>query len=188
MRRTTLGVLVVFSILAAACTTFTLVKPEKVTIGDYYTIDSPISWSRLTEGKTQIWTVDGPLLQELRFVVGLEDGEGLIKSDDPKKKIPPFRSRMTPVEIMEMVEGVFAASEIRNITTRNLRPEKFGGIPGFRFELSYATKDGLEKEGFAVGAIKDKRLHLIIYRGAKLYYFPKHKGHAEKIVRSITML
>ena len=60
MRRTTLGVLVVLSILAAACTTFTLVKPEKVTIGDYYTIDSPISWSRLTEGKTQIWTVDGP--------------------------------------------------------------------------------------------------------------------------------
>ena len=86
MRRTTLGVLVVFSIFAAPCPTFTLVKPEKVTIGDYYTIDSPISWSRLTEGKTQIWTVDGPLLQELRFIVGLEDGEGLIKSDDPKRK------------------------------------------------------------------------------------------------------
>ena len=49
--------------LITACVQYSLVKAEKVAIGDLYTVDAQIAWNKKTEGKTEIWTVDGPLLQ-----------------------------------------------------------------------------------------------------------------------------
>jgi len=54
-------------------------------------------------------------------------------------------------------------------------------------EFLFTTEDGLLREGFTVGAKKDKKLYLIIYSGARLHYYPKNKGDAESIVQSIKM-
>ena len=173
------------------CTSFVLAPAGKVPIANTYTINSKTPWSRLIQGKTELWTIDGLPLHELRFITNLSDGDKLL-TGKAGKNIMPFQNTMTPIEVMEMVEGVFAASNIRNITTRNLRPYQFGSAEGFRFDFSFLSEDGLEKEGFAVGTIvgakKEKRLHLIFYRGTRLYYYGKHKGAAENIVNSITLL
>ena len=49
-------------------------------------------------------------------------------------------------------------------------------------EFLFTTEDGLLREGFTVGAKKDKKLYLIIYSGARLHYYPKNKGDEESIV------
>jgi hypothetical protein len=59
---------------------------------------------------------------------------------------------------------------------------------GFRFEFSYLSKQGLAIGGFAVGAIIDRRLYLIIYSGAREYYFPKHRDDVEQIVSSVRFI
>ena len=54
-------------------------------------------------------------------------------------------------------------------------------------EFLFTTEDGLLREEFTVSAKKDKKLHLIIYSGTRLHYYPKNKGDAESIVQSIKM-
>ncbi len=181
-----LAVLVAAAVLIAACAQYSLVKPQTVSIGGAYTVEPQISWNKATKGKAEIWTVDGPLLQELRFIKGLEDGDKLFRLEG-KKKMPTFDSDMTPLEIKELFEGSLARAEVGQVQTMNLRPVKFGTAGGFRFEFTYVTKDGLEIEGFVVGTVKDKKLYLIMYTGTRLYYYRKHKDDAERLVKSIRM-
>ncbi|MFB3151000.1 MAG: hypothetical protein ACE10M_10595 [Alphaproteobacteria bacterium] len=179
--------LFVLALLIAACVQYSLVKAEKVAIGDVYTVDAQIAWSKKTEGKTEIWTVDGPLLQELRFIKGIEDGDALFRGR-AGKKLPPFKSKMTAIEIKELFETSLAQIGVARLKTLNLRPESFGKVAGFRFEFTYALKNGLEKQGFALGAVIDEKLHMIIYSGTRLHYYPKHKDDVERLVRSIRMI
>ncbi len=180
-------VLIAAAALIAACAQYTLVKPERVSIGGAYTVESQIFWSKVTKGKTEIWTVDGPLLQELRFVKGLEEGGKLFRGKD-RDKMPPFNSKMTAIEIKEFFEASLAFVNVPQVKTANLRPENFGNVPGFRFEFTFATQDGLEKQGFVVGAVKDEKLYLIVYNGARLHYYGKHKEDVERLIHSIRLL
>ena len=179
--------LFILAFLIAACVQYSLLKPEKVAIGDVYTVDSQIAWNRMTEGKTEIWTVDGPLLQELRFIKGIEDGDALFRGG-AGKKLPPFKSKMTAIEIKELFETSLVQFGVARLKTLNLRPESFGKVAGFRFEFTYVLKNGLEKQGFALGAVIAELLHMIIYTGTRLHYYPKHKDDVERLVRSIRML
>ncbi|MCH7636032.1 MAG: hypothetical protein IIA36_15300, partial [Proteobacteria bacterium] len=43
--------LFVLALLIAACVQYSLVKAEKVAIGDVYTVDAQIAWNKKTEGK-----------------------------------------------------------------------------------------------------------------------------------------
>ena len=182
-----IAVLVAAAALIAACAQYTLVKPQRVSIGGAYTVEAQIFWSKVTEGKTEVWTVDGPLLQALRFVKGLEEGGKLFRGKN-RDKMPPFNSKMTAIEIKEFFEGSLALLGAAQVKTTNFRPENFGNVSGFRFDLAYATGDGLENQGFVVGAVKDKKLYLIIYAGTRLYHYGKHKEDVERLIRSIRML
>ena len=173
--------------LITACVQYSLVKAEKVAIGDLYTVDAQIAWNKKTEGKTEIWTVDGPLLQELRFIKGIEDGDALFRSR-AGQKLPPFKSKMTAIEIKELFETSLAQIGVARLKTLNLRPGRFGKVPGFRFEFIYVLRNGLEKQGFALGAVIDEKLHMIIYSGTRLHYYPKLKDEVERLVRSIRMI
>ncbi len=177
----------ILALLVAACARYSLVKPVKVLIGDVYSVDAQIAWNKKTEGKAEIWTVDGPLLQELRFIKGIEDGDALFRGGFGKK-FPPFKSKMTAIEIKELFEASLAQIGLARLKTLNLRPNDFGKVAGFRFEFTYVLKNGLEKQGFALGAVIDEKLHMIIYSGTRLHYYPKHKDEVERLIRSIRML
>ncbi len=175
------------ALLVTACVEYSLLKPDKVAIGDVYTVESQIAWNRMTQGKTEIWTVDGPLLQQLRFIKGVEDGDALFRGASGKK-LPPFKSKMTAIDIKELFETSLAQIGVARLETGKLRPKGFGKAQGFRFEFTYVLKNGLEKQGFALGAVIDEKLHMIIYSGARLHYYPKHKDDVERLVRSIRMI
>ena len=122
---------------------YILVEPQRTEIGNSYTVKSQIPWSQeevspsfvKRSGKVQIWTVDGPRLQEIRFVSVPLNG---------KIKLGPF-------------------------------------------EIDFVTEEGLEKSGFVVGSIIKEKLYLIIYSGARVHYFAKHKKHVEDIIESVQM-
>ena len=189
------------------CAYYTLVNPERHSIGSLYTVETQIVWSKATEGHVESWTVDGPILQAVRFVNGLNDGDSLLKIKSKDAKLPRFRAYMTPSDVLEFfvasVKSVGGGHEAEDIALGritglrtasinagtvkafNLRPTNFGTLLGFRFDLRFLSKEGLEREGMVVGVILNKQLYLIVYTGAREYYYPKYKEEVEYIVSSI---
>lgn len=175
------------AMILTGCAKYSLVKPERTAIGNLYTVEPQIAWnSESGAKKVEIWTADGPRLQRIHFVKGLEDDEVLFEGKDEEKR-PKFRKHMTPSEIMEFVVDSMTLVGLQKIEVTNLRPEKFGDVRGFRFEMSFLSEKGLEEQGFVIGAVVEEKLYLIMYSGAKEYYYPKHKHHVDRIIESIKM-
>ncbi len=137
--------------------------------------------------------MDGPGLQAIRFVKGLEDGDMLfarrrrtLSGED--RKLPRFRKTMTANEVMEFVVDSIARAGIVDVEAADLRPAPFGDLPGFRFDLTYRYQSGLDGRGLAVGAVADGRLYMILYTGVDMHYYPKYAPEVEHIVGSVRML
>jgi hypothetical protein len=182
-------VLLAVAVLAAACAKFSLVGPGRVEMDDAYTVDSRVAWNKTSDGKAQIWTVDGPQLQRLTFVNGLDDGDPLFEiKGDKAENMPRYDAAMTPLEVRELIEAGLRVSGANQLETHNFRPETFGSIPGYRFEFSFALESGLENEGTVIGAKMDGKLYLILYTGTRFYYYGKQKDDVERLIDSIRIL
>lgn len=179
-------VLTVVAGLLAGCARYTLVEPRPRTIADLYTVEPQTRWSALTDGKWEVWTVDGAGLEAIQFLTGLDDGEPLFRAADAQKRMK-FRKTMSPSELAELLVDGLTSIGVQSITVTNLRPQKFGSADGFRCELAFVTKNGLEKQGMAVGGTVNGRLYLVLYTGTKLHYYQAHRDNAERIMQSIRM-
>jgi hypothetical protein len=188
MTRGTRAALVLMAVagLLAGCARYTLVEPRPRTIADLYTVDPQTRWSSVTDGKWEVWTVDGPGLEAIQFLTGLADGEPLFRAADAQKRMT-FRTTMSPSELTELLVDGLTSTGAQNVTVTNLRPQKFGSADGFRCELTFMTKNGLAKQGLAAGGVVKDRLYLVLYTGAKLHYYEAHRDDAEKIVQSIRL-
>ena len=199
-RNTFLFVLV---LLISGCMHYTLVEPGKTDIGTRYSVHPQIAWNKSTYGKIEIWTIDGPTLDAIHFFKGIADGETLFPSarsqynNIQEERLPKFRKDMNPNEVLEFIVDSMITSGVQSpigpsmkgtdVQTLYLRPFSFGNQPGYRFEFSFISDNGLEYKGLAAGAIIDDKLHLICYTGTKEYYYFKHRPHAEEIISSIDM-
>jgi hypothetical protein len=189
MRR--IAIIAVLLATLAACTHYSLVEAKKHTIGGTYTVDAQIAWNKHAEGKVEIWTVDGPGLDAVRFFKGLSDGDALFirpRGTAEEIEFPSYRADMTASEVMEFVVDSMGRAGAVDLEASGLAPVRFGSIPGFRFEIRYVTSAGLEMSGVAAGATIEDELHLILYTGARAYYFPKYRENVERLLGSIEMI
>jgi len=189
MRR--FATIAVLLISLTACAQYSLVKATTQEIGGAYTVEAQIDWNKHAEGKVEIWTADRPGLDALRFFKGLDDGDALfIRPVGASKEIqfPAYRSGMTASEVMEFVIDSLGRAGAADLEARGLQPAQFGSVEGFRFELTFATASGLEMSGLAAGAVIEDALHLILYTGARVYYFPKYRDDVERLLGSIEMI
>lgn len=168
-----------------------LVEPNQPFKVEFYEVTPPGEWNRLNYAFYENWTVDGYGLQALRFHA-VPDGQSLVpnrsawgKLIPPEDKTPVFRKTMTPNEVQEFLVETLSDRGWANVKASRLTPAKFGQLPGFRFSFSMADDDGLEYDGIALGTIKGDELHLIVYSGTRLHYFPTYKRQVEGIFRSI---
>jgi hypothetical protein len=206
----TILLLIVF-LFIGGCAHYTAVPAERKAIGDLYSVKSNVEWCQADEGGIQVWTIDGPLLEALRFVT-LNDGDTLFRSTDKDAKLPRFRAYMTPNEVVEFFEaslksvsggvdtyllakGMVAPAGIRagsinaaSIDVKNVRPADFGRLPGFRFDFSFLSKEGLERQGVALGCIHENKLLLMVYTGTREHYFRMHQEEVETIFSSVEMV
>lgn len=191
---------ILLSLVLTACAYYSLVEPGQRDIGGSYRAESQIAWSKSTRGQMEIWTVDGPSLEAIHFFLGIAQDQTLFPlygKTEQKAKVPQFKKNMTANEVMEFVVDSMMAPGPRSpigpnmkgvgVQTIHLRPFKFGGHPGFRFELSFLSEEGLEYEGMVAGTVKDDKLYIICYTGTREYYYPKYKDTVEQIIASIKM-
>lgn len=179
------------ALLMAGCVTPTLIEAKRTSIGGTYTVEPQVRWTSFPAGDmTELWTVDGAGLEAIRFVKGAGDGaivlQGMI-AGVPAEKRPKFRVSMSPSEIMELVVDSYSLIGAQKIETTGLRPVKFGAADGFRFEMTFVWKNGLEAQALVAGAVVKNRLYLIVYSGTRVHYFPKHKDDVERILSSIQL-
>lgn len=180
------AILIAAVLLVVACGRYGLVEPERQEIGGLYTVDPQIAWSKRRDGGVELWTVNGPDLEAVRFFKGLEDKDVLLKEGD-RDKLPRFRKDMTASEVMEFVVDSLIVAGVNRVEATDLRPAPFGKLDGFRFELAFVTDAGLEYEGLVVGTVVDEALHLIMYTGAREHYYAKYKDEVERLIASIEM-
>lgn len=186
---------IALALLVGACTQYALVSPQqRVTVKDALSVEPDIAWNKINtqditgRNQTETWTADGPLLNTLTFFAGIEDGRPLFvqtAEQEKKDKLPEFRKTMTSTEIMELVEATHAKRASAALTkTRNLRPEKFAGKDGFRFEMTFVGKDEVERDITAIGTVHNGRLYLIEYQGTHVYHYELRRAQAERIMQT----
>ena len=187
-----LGLLMLVSVVATGCAV-SLIEPKPTTIDGTYTVQPQIKWASVPARKgLEVWTVDGPALEAVTFVKGLGDGEALMKGPIPgapdEDKRPKFRAQMTPSEIVELVTDSYVLFGAQKLETSSLRPAKFDTTDGFRFDIGWVTRSGLEMQASAAGAVVKGKLQMIIYSGARAHYFPKYRDDIERVFGSVKLL
>jgi len=82
-------------------------------------VETGRAWSAFARGEPATWTIDGVVLQRLRFIGGIEDGQPLLASPTLVDRRPRFRTALTPPEVPELVaESLFGSL----FPPRNVRP------------------------------------------------------------------
>ena len=184
MTRTLAALALALALAGCAARGYSLVEPRARPIADVYTVEPGVAWTTWSSDRVEAWTIDGYVLHSLRFFKGIADGEPMFTGGANEDKRPRFRVAMTPTEIAEYVaESLFGG----RVTPRHLRPAPFGGAPGFRFEVVYHTRDGVNREALVAGAVLKSRLHVIVYDGTALHHFGKYRADAERVIESVRL-
>ena len=171
---------------------YRLVKPEPDRVArDTMVVTPTIRWNKAPRGPSDIsreenWTLNGPLLDGLTFIGGLEHDKRIVQQRrKADRKVPNFRADMSPQDIAAMIESFYrirAGSADFRMT--GLQPRTFLGHPGFQFDYEHVGGDEVERQGRAVGAIINSRFYLALFDAAKMHYFPAALPEFERIVES----
>jgi hypothetical protein len=203
MRIRHLFIIVIASFLTTACaggsglggTSFhyyRLVKAEPRDVArDSMVVTPTVRWNRAPRGPNDIyreenWTLNGPLLDGLTFIGGLENDKRIVQQRrKADRKVPNFRSDMNPQDIASMIETFYRIrAGSTEFTMTGLRPRSFLGHSGFQFDYDHVGGDEVERRGRAVGAIVNGRFYLALFDAARMHYFPAALPEFERIVES----
>jgi hypothetical protein len=200
MRMRNAVLLLLLCLATASCNHYTAVEPGRRVVEGGLAVEPGIRWAKSTlqsgdslfstGGPVEVWTQDGAAIDRLTLIAGVRDGQPILKvPGTDSDKLPPFRSAMTPNEVMELFEAALSKQSKAAIAGgRNLRPAKIGDADGFRFELSYTPSDNVDRELVATGAVKEGKLYLIIFQADRLYHFGRYLPEYESIVTSARII
>jgi hypothetical protein len=132
------------------------------------------------------WTLNGPILDGISFVSGMNNNRELIRQRrTADQQVPRFRSDMTPPEITAMLESLYRIKGgAVQLNTVSLQPRAFLGSNGFQWDYEHLDQDELWRRGRAVGAVIDGRLYLILTDAARSHYYDATLPDFEAIVAS----
>jgi len=171
---------------------YTLVDAEPESVArDTMTVTPGIRWNKAPRGPNDIsreenWTLNGPLLDGLTFIGGLENNKRIVQQRRKADRlVPNFRANMSPPEIAAMIESFYRIrAGSTSFAMTNLAPRTFLGQPGFQFDYDHVGGDEVERRGRAVGAIINGRFYLALFDAAKMHYFGAALPEYERIVTS----
>jgi hypothetical protein len=175
------------------CAQIVKVEPGQVTIKETLKLTTTSAWNRfelqfplsVAPGASEVWTQDGITLDALAFFVGVAQGQTLGSAlPGTGKKLPLFRSTMTPGEIVELYEQMVTQDGSAFVVKR-VAPGRFGGQSGFRFEHTITRKsDNVLLKGVAQGAVVKDKLYLVAFTAPAIYYFDRHAPQVEPLLAS----
>lgn len=175
-------------LMLSGCAGVDLVAAGKpADLGDGVSVVPTIAWARIhaVSGPSSL-TIDGIGLDEMRCYTGIEPGKPIIDvSGMSNKEIGVYSTSMLPHDVMELLAADMEKGGSEDVRTSGLAPAKFGSTEGFRFDLSYLTKDGLEMKGEALAAQRDGKLDVLLFVAPSEYYYALRQHDADQLFASI---
>jgi len=178
--------------LAGCAAQMVKVEPGQVTVKEALSLNTANAWNRfelgqmylsVAPGAAEVWTQDGDTLDALAFFVGVAQGETLGRAI-AGKKLPQFRSTMTPGEIVELYEQM-ATQDGSAFALKRVAPGRFGDQPGFRFEHTITRKsDNVLLKGVGQAAVVKGKLYLVAFTAPSIYYYDRHLPQVEPLMAS----
>ena len=152
------------------------------------TVTAPAGWNRWSKRPVkqgELWSFDGPILNQLAFHGAIAPGQPLAKERNKKREpLPKFGAGMRATDIAEAYEQTARVTQgATDFVIDAIEPAVFAGNDGFRFAFHY-TAGELTRRGEARGAIIGGRLYLITYAAPALHYFDAHLSKAQAIMDS----
>ena len=169
---------------------YSLVSHDGAVTAGAFTVRAGEDWNRDSRHpvkKGEVWTLDGPSLNELYFVSGLAAGETLFrdlhKKDQP---LPKMAANMALTDIPEFYESsVRLALNTSLFEIGSVAPDKIDGHDGVRFTYRYVVQGApLVRQGVAVATLVKGQLYLISFAAPKTFYFDRDAPRALAIMAS----
>ena len=169
------------------------VNVRRVSVGDgSMSVVPPRPWNRRRNvlfydvRAVEVWTLNGPLLDGITFISGLQSGHFMVRqSHRADQQVPKFRADMPPPEIAAMIEGLYRVrGGAVDFHTLSIQPRAFLGTNGFQFDYEHLDDDELWRKGRAVGAVINGELYLIMFDAARSHYYDAALPDFEAIVAS----
>ena len=159
---------------------------QTVAVGDGITVAPQIEWGQANMAgfRGTLWTVDGVGLDALLFFIGYP-GRPLIEMNGAKQNLQLYQSTMLPDDVMEFTASNFASVGFLQVKTNNLRPASFGTAKGFRFDMAFTDKNGLEMKGMALACQRNGRMDMIVFTAPAEYYFSHYAPTVDRIFASV---
>jgi hypothetical protein len=141
-------------------------------------LDTSLAWARIKDPlqHEEIWTIDGMALNSLSIFSGIEPGQHVFMLSHQRKSRPDgpwFRAGMRPEEIRDIVVAAMQDQGMLNVATDRLRPQRFGGADGLRFEFSMASAGGLIYKGTVAAVERNGKLTLLLWKAPAEYYYDR---------------
>jgi len=191
-----LTVLLIGLSLSGCVATYSLVPAGNTQVAQKTMLVAPSSnWNRIPKSRTQIkaeesWTKNGPILDSITFLGGVEDGGELAKYNyREERRIPVFRSNMTPPDFVSMVESNYrirGGVSVFNMT--NMEPVTFLGVAGIQMDYDYIGGDDVKRRGRTVLSVLNDKLYMIALDGTQLHYFAAALPEFEAMVAEAGLL
>ncbi|MBX5462306.1 MAG: hypothetical protein IRZ28_14595 [Steroidobacteraceae bacterium] len=188
----TLILLVAVLALAGCVTGYTLVSPAPVKVAKSTMKVTPsLPWNRAPKSaldvpSQEVWTQNGPLLDEITFIGGVTSGQAIAKQrpkDD--RKVPVFRADMSPQDLVSMIESYYRIRGGATIfTPTGVKPVTFLGTTGMQLDYEFVSTDEVKRRGRSVLAVVEGKLYLMSLDGAALHYFDAALPEFEALVAS----
>ena len=176
-RHVRMGALGLAIVLLTACASpgGTLQAAGSVDLFDMH-LTTDLNWARIKDSfqHEEIWTIDGMALNSLSIFSDIEPGQHVFmlgKARTSRPDGPWFQAGMRPEEIRDIIVAAMQGQKMVNITTDNLRPQKFGAVDGLRFEFTMSNADGLIYKGTVAAAEKDGKLDVLLWKAPAEYYY-----------------
>jgi len=175
--------------MLSGCATYSLIPANQaVDVGNGVKVTTDIAWAKQDWPSVSgtVWTNDGIELDALMFFTGIPEGKPLIRPDAARtKELRIYKADMIPDDVMELLTSNFGHIGYQQIKTANLHPVPFGAAQGFRFDMDFVTKDGLQMKGEALAAQRGKALDLILFMAPAEYYYGRYAPNVEKVFTSV---
>jgi hypothetical protein len=148
-------------------------------------------WNKLKfrpGSKVEIWTLDGPQLNQVMFFGGVEPGQPLFKEADKKRApLPKVGSGMLITDIPALLESTYRARrDVNRMTIETQEPAVVNGTSGVKFTYRFVrNEDDVERTGEAFGAVKNGNLYLVVYEAPSLHFFERDAPRFKRLLSTI---
>jgi hypothetical protein len=151
-------------------------------------LDTSLDWARVRQPRMELWTIDGLPLNEFVVVSKVRPGEHVLLEARERRRRPDgpwYRAGMRPDEVRDVLLDAMRLDGWTRVAATGLRPVRYGGVDGLRFEAELTHPNGLRYRGLFGAVERGGRLTHFFWIAPEQHYHPRDKDAVARMFDSI---